>query len=135
MDQNTTLASIAQQSIVTVASELAETAEDAKEHKLHQTLLDQEIFQGVVCGLISIFNENVEDNDEIIDSYKDNDGDKASKQLDEDDNVTAVVEKITSSTEATAKPSSPTSTVLKNYDNGGMNLAKMVCLMVRYFVI
>lgn len=123
LDQNTTLASIAQQSIVTVAAELAETLPNSEKYELHQALLDQEIFQGIVCGLIDIFSEKQQDNGEIIDSYND----------DKQPEVTAVVEK-TDDPETTTKLSSviasTTNNILKNYDNGGINLAKMVCLMV-----
>jgi len=49
--------------------------------------------------------------------------------------TTAVVEKLPSA--AVDDPisvivSSATSTLIKNYDNGGVNLAKMVCLMVGF---
>lgn len=133
LDQNTTLASIAQQSIVNVASELADTPKDSDKYTLHQSLLHYEIYRGIILGLMDIVNsENKEQND-------------GQQSLDEEmdlgvldslqpTSTTAVVEKVpankSNNSEISAIISSATSAVLKQYDDGGINLAKMVCLMV-----
>jgi hypothetical protein len=132
LDQNTTLASIAQQSIVAVAAELAETQPDSERYALHQALLNSEIFEGVVLGLISIFSEKTKEN-----------GSQSDEKEAPIDTVTVaessiitteVVEKIPAPIDSTLSTaiSTATSSILKNYDSGGVNLAKMVCLMVRY---
>lgn len=133
LDQNTTLASIAQQSIVNVASELADTPKDSDKYTLHQSLLHYEIYRGIILGLMDIVNsENKEQND-------------GQQSLDEEmdlgvldslqpTSTTAVVEKVpankSNNSEISAIISSATSAVLKQYDDGGINLAKMVCLML-----
>ncbi|GAN10190.1 protein phosphatase 4 regulatory subunit 1 [Mucor ambiguus] len=158
LDQNTTLASIAQQSVVTLAAELADTAQGSEKYALHQALLDVEIFQGVVLGLISIFSGKQQQQQKDSD---DSDGEeqgtnstftteKVSKAGDSENmditvldalashentnTTTAVVEKKLPSTTVddpiNTIISSATSTLIKNYDNGGVNLAKMVCLML-----
>lgn len=160
LDQNTTLASIAQQSVVTLAAELADTAYGSEKYALHQALLDVEIFQGVVLGLISIFSgrqqqQQQKDTDDSDDEQQGTDststvetapaaaaGDKENMNItvldapEGNNTTTAVVEKKLPSTSVVDDPintivSSATSTLIKNYDNGGVNLAKMVCLMVR----
>lgn len=154
LDQNTTLASIAQQSVVTLAAELADTAYGSEKYALHQALLDVEIFQGVVLGLISIFSgkQQQKDADDSDDEQQGTDststaetapaaGDKENTAIavldapESNSTTTAVVEKKLPSTSVddpiNTIVSSATSTLIKNYDNGGVNLAKMVCLMVR----
>lgn len=156
LDQNTTLASIAQQSVVTLAAELADTIQGSDKYALHQALLNMEIFEGVVLGLISIFSrkqqqqqKDSDDSDE--EQQKTNSastevtepkfGDKENMDITvldalvspESNTTTAVVEKLPSTAvndPISAIVSSATSTLIKNYDNGGANLAKMVCLMV-----
>lgn len=156
LDQNTTLASIAQQSVVTLAAELADTPRESEKYNLHQALLNFEIFQGVVLGLISIFSGNLlqqqkqKDDDESDDGQQQDMNTKtttSSSDTSDKDNMditvldapvnnttTAVVEKkspTTNTSEINNIVSAATSTLTKNYDNGGVNLAKMVCLMVR----
>ncbi|CAO3606909.1 unnamed protein product [Mucor fragilis] len=153
LDQNTTLASIAQQSVVTLAAELADTAYGSEKYALHQALLDVEIFQGVVLGLISIFSgkQQQKDADDSDDEQQGTDststaetapaaGDKENTAIavldapESNSTTTAVVEKKLPSTSVddpiNTIVSSATSTLIKNYDNGGVNLAKMVCLML-----
>lgn len=106
LDQNTTLASIAQQSIVTVAAGLADTPKESEKYQFHQYLLNHEIFEGIILGLMDIVNNG---NDQ-----EEQDG-----------------ENKTHDKSATTAVGSVTSTVVKQYDDGGINLAKMVCLMVK----
>lgn len=166
LDQNTTLASIAQQSVVTLAAELADTPRESEKYTLHQALLNVEIFQGVVLGLISIFSGNQQqqqqqkDDDESDDEQRQDtnttttttttitsSSSSSSSDTNDKDNMditvldapvnnttTAVVEKkppTTNTSEINNIVSAATSILIKNYDNGGVNLAKMVCLMVR----
>lgn len=114
MDQNTTLASIAQQSIVTVASELADTVKDSDKYKFHQSLLHHEIYQGIIMGLMSIVNSG-----KVLEENKDVDED-GETDIGESNNNKEITTAISNATES----------VLKHYDDGGINLAKMVCLMV-----
>lgn len=156
LDQNTTLASIAQQSVVTLAAELADTTQGSEKYALHQALLNVEIFEGVVLGLISIFSgkqqlqqKDSDDSDEeqqktnsaSTEAAQPKPGDKENMDITvldalaspESNTTTAVVEKLPSAAvddPISAIVSSATSTLIKNYDNGGVNLAKMVCLMV-----
>ncbi|KAI8068870.1 armadillo-type protein [Thamnidium elegans] len=104
LDQNTTLASIAQQSIVTVAAGLADTPKESEKYQFHQYLLHHEIFEGIILGLMDIVNNgnNQEEHDDENKTH--------------DKSATTI--------------SSVTSTVVKQYDDGGINLAKMVCLML-----
>ncbi|KAL7327508.1 hypothetical protein PS15p_205927 [Mucor circinelloides] len=156
LDQNTTLASIAQQSVVTLAAELADTTQGSEKYALHQALLNVEIFEGVVLGLISIFSgkqqlqqKDSDDSDEeqqktnsaSTEAAEPKPGDKENMDITvldalaspESNTTTAVVEKLPSAAvddPISAIVSSATSTLIKNYDNGGVNLAKMVCLML-----
>jgi hypothetical protein len=156
LDQNTTLASIAQQSVVTLAAELADTPRESEKYILHQALLNVEIFQGVVLGLISIFSGNQLQQQQKDESESDDEQQQdinttavtTSSDINDKDNMditvlddpvnnttTAVVEKKSSTantSEINNIVSAATSTLTKNYDNGGVNLAKMVCLMVRF---
>ncbi|KAI8639234.1 armadillo-type protein [Parasitella parasitica] len=151
LDQNTTLASITQQSVVTIAAELAETAEGSEKYALHQMLLNAEIFQGIVLGLINIFSgrqqqQNVNESDdeqqpqdakpiEISDA---NDKENiintpvpdAPASTTVNNTTTAVVEKKPPENIANNVALAATSALTKNYDHGGVNLAKMVCLML-----
>jgi hypothetical protein len=113
LDQNTTLASIAQQSIVTVASELADTIKDSDKYKFHQSLLHYEIYQGIILGLMEIVNSG---NKIVEENHMEEDGET---DLGDSNNK-----------EMSAAISNATAAVLKHYDDGGINLAKMVCLMV-----
>ncbi|KAL9549431.1 hypothetical protein MBANPS3_005213 [Mucor bainieri] len=160
LDQNTTLASIAQQSVVTLAAELADTTQGSEKYALHRALLDVEIFQGVVLGLISIFSgdqqqQQQKDSDDSDDEQQGTDSASAKEAVSKAGNkenmditvldaavsshetntaTTAVVEKKLPSNTVddpiNTIVSSATSTLIKNYDNGGVNLAKMVCLML-----
>lgn len=145
MDQNTALASIAQQSVVAVAAELAETRPDSDKYTLHQTLLNNEIFEGVVLGLISIFSDKTkeyDDNDEqpITENNNQNASGEKEKGIDtvtvetSSETTTAIVEKASTPVESSISTaiSIATCSILKNYDSGGVNLAKMVCLMVTF---
>ncbi|GAA5815755.1 hypothetical protein MFLAVUS_009270 [Mucor flavus] len=105
LDQNTTLASIAQQSIVTVATGLADTPKESEKYQFHQYLLHHEIFEGIILGLMDIVNNG--------NNQEEQDG-----------------ENKTHDKSATTAVGSVTSTVVKQYDDGGINLAKMVCLML-----
>lgn len=67
LDQNTTLASLAQQSVVTVATELAKTPKHDKNYALHNALLEEEIYKGVVLGLLEMFNNTPEENENYDD--------------------------------------------------------------------
>ncbi|CAO3616526.1 unnamed protein product [Mucor hiemalis] len=133
LDQNTTLASIAQQSIVNVASELADTAKDSDKYQLHQSLLNCEIYKGIILGLMDIVNNSNKDCDDGFKSAED-EIDMGASDTFQPTSTTAVVEKVASTksnnTEISAIISSATSAVLKQYDDGGINLAKMVCLML-----
>lgn len=172
LDQNTTLASIAQQSIVTVAAELAETAQDNARCEFNQALLNAEIYEGIILGLISIVNsgstlqqqqkEEEEEKEtkggvqEDVDMVAIGDttaNDKTSTGVmesfsvastaapdapttskDDNTNTTAAVVETKPNTvgELSSVISSATTAVLKHYDDGGINLAKMVCLMVSF---
>lgn len=104
---------------------------DSEKYKLHQTLLDQEIFQGVVCGLVAIFSEKQEDNGDIIDSYKEDETTTTTTTAEpEDINPEKTMPDPETTTKFPSTITSTTNTILKNYDNGGINLAKMVCLML-----
>jgi hypothetical protein len=143
LDQNTTLASIAQQSVVAVAAELAETHPDSEKYELRQALLNSEIFEGVVLGLISIFSDKTKDEDKNEVAVTNNNTDDNEMRIDVVTVVgessvttsTAVVEKIPTpvvDNSISTVISTATCSILKNYDSGGVNLAKMVCLMVRF---
>ena len=53
--QNTTLTSIIQQSLVTVAMELADTPPDSDQYQLHQAILRKEIYEDILEGLTTLF--------------------------------------------------------------------------------
>lgn len=136
LDQNTTLASIAQQSIVTVAAELADTPESSEQYEFNQMLLNSEIFQGIILGLISIVNsgnqsQDLEEKGVDIATLVEN----GTANL-MDSFSTAIVEKVPlDKTPENKVITSATNAVLKHYDDGGINLAKMVCLMVHTLCI
>lgn len=69
LDQNSSLASLGQQCIVSVASELASKG---KQHELYRDLLDTEIFEGVVLGLMAIVDGKPRqgDYDQALDNEK-----------------------------------------------------------------
>ncbi|KAI7878973.1 ARM repeat-containing protein [Lichtheimia hyalospora FSU 10163] len=69
LDQNSSLASLGQQCIVSVASELASKA---KHHELYRDLLDTEIFEGVVLGLMAIVDGKPRqgDYDQALDNHE-----------------------------------------------------------------
>ncbi|KAI7893280.1 armadillo-type protein [Mucor mucedo] len=132
LDQNTTLASIAQQSIVTVAAELADTPKSSEQYEFNQSLLNNEIFQGIILGLISIVNSGNQQED--LEEEKEMDMatvvEKGTANV-MDSFSTAIVEKVPlDKTPENKVISSATNAVLKHYDDGGINLAKMVCLML-----
>lgn len=132
LDQNTTLASIAQQSIVTVAAELADTPKSSDQYEFHQWLLNSEIFQGIILGLISIVNSGSQE-DDLDEKEMDMATivEKGTANLMDSFSTTAIIEKVPlDKTPENKVISSATNAVLKNYDDGGINLAKMVCLMV-----
>ena len=108
LDQNTTLASIAQQSIVVVASGLSSPDLKPEMYNACQSLLEHEIYRGIILGLMRIVQ-----------------GENKAKNM-----TTSSEEESEESSDISAMISSATSSVLKQYDDGGVNLAKMVCLMV-----
>lgn len=137
LDQNTTLASVAQQSIVTVAAELADTPKISEKYEFNQLLLNSEIFQGIILGLISIVNSGNQNDD-----LEEKELDMATIVENGTANVldsfsTTIVENELPLDKTPEKKviSSATNAVLKHYDDGGINLAKMVCLMVHILFI
>ncbi|KAI9315825.1 armadillo-type protein [Dichotomocladium elegans] len=70
LDQNSSLASLGQQCIVSVASELA-SPRDGENALLYKHLLDSEIFEGVVLGLMGIVDgkSRQSDYDDLQDSH------------------------------------------------------------------
>lgn len=73
LDQNSSLASLGQQCIVSVASELASKG---KHHELYRDLLDTEIFEGVVLGLMAIVDGKPRqgDYDQALDNHEKSSG-------------------------------------------------------------
>ncbi|KAI9499520.1 armadillo-type protein [Zychaea mexicana] len=106
LDQNSSLASLAQQCIVSVATELA-SAKRTEDEGLHKKLLDVEIFEGVVLGLMAIVNKSSRqsDSDQSQDGSGNQDGvyDEASGYMNHHPSADEI-------------------------DQGEVNLAKMMCL-------
>ncbi|KAI9357464.1 armadillo-type protein [Pilaira anomala] len=122
LDQNTTLASIAQQSIVAVAAELANTPKTFEKFDFHQHLLNHEIFEGIILGLMHIIHSGNQKEDE-----------KNNQEHHETDlDIATIIEKGTTNVmdSFSEKKSHDITTNTKQYDDGGINLAKMVCLML-----
>ncbi|RCH88886.1 Serine/threonine-protein phosphatase 4 regulatory subunit 1 [Rhizopus stolonifer] len=142
LDQNTTLASITQQSVVAVATELADTPKDSDRYRLNHDILNYEIFDGIVVQLIHIFKgkETKEDEEEEGITGKDSPTitpdtlvtNNSSIQLNgvKDTTNKAKKEELITNNDLSIEISSGTNVLLKNYDNGGVNLAKMSCLML-----
>ncbi|KAI9275586.1 armadillo-type protein [Phascolomyces articulosus] len=105
LDQNSSLASLAQQCIVSVATELA-AGKGTEDEELYRKLLDVEIFEGVVLGLMSIVGKSRQlENDQSQDGSGNQDGvyDEASGFMNHHPSADEV-------------------------DQGEINLAKMMCL-------
>ncbi|KAI8099944.1 armadillo-type protein [Halteromyces radiatus] len=140
LDQNSNLASLGQQCIVSVAAELASTPPDSERAALDRYLLDTEIFDGVVMGLMDIVEGKInnEENDEQ--------GEQGTKNTDNEEeglsaNLSAAsLDKDSFSSSSTttgvirrpsATPGFESSSMTQPSDDsrqGEMNLAKMMCL-------
>ncbi|KAI8997081.1 armadillo-type protein [Pilobolus umbonatus] len=118
LEQNTSLASLAQQAIVAIAFKLADTPTTADNYQVDQKLLDTEIYDGILVGLLDIIHGR-----KLLDSF--------SSDINEDESIYSIKPKgndifLLRSPSIADKKINKT----KQYDEGGLNLAKMVCLML-----
>ena len=106
LDQNSSLASLAQQCIVSVATELA-AGKGTEDEELYKQLLDVEIFEGVVLGLMGIVGKSRQ-----LENDQSQDGSSGNQDFDE---ASGFMNHHPSADEV---------------DQGEINLAKMMCLSV-----
>ncbi|KAI7849453.1 armadillo-type protein [Circinella umbellata] len=104
LDQNSSLASLAQQCIVSVATELA-AGKGTEDEELYKQLLDVEIFEGVVLGLMGIVGKSRQ-----LENDHPQDGSSGNQDFDE---ASGFMNHHPSADEV---------------DQGEINLAKMMCL-------
>lgn len=114
LDQNSNLASLGQQCIVSVATELV-SAKGTKDEELFKTLLETEIFDGIVLGLVSIIEGRQHPHD-----YEQRENEHGER-----DESTGVVGSGFDETGGFMSHSSA-----DELDQGAINLAKMMCLSV-----
>ncbi|KAI7900271.1 armadillo-type protein [Cokeromyces recurvatus] len=141
LDQNTATASYAQQSVVTIAAELLLLADkNSEKYQFYRDLLHLEIYEGIVLGLIRIFDyklsedeTNYSDHRQLSESIYNEDSSVLGKT------ASSIMLKNEESEGNYQKgghfsilvPSVATNFILhNNYDHSGINLAKMVCLML-----
>ncbi|KAI8389312.1 armadillo-type protein [Blakeslea trispora] len=104
LSQNASLTSAMQQSLVTVAMELAETPPNSARYQLHQTILQKEIFEDILGGLTTLFR------------FKQA---SANTTSEDENNRDSISKHTTINTE-----------LFLNHDNSITNLAKMVYSML-----
>ncbi|KAI9476331.1 MAG: armadillo-type protein [Benjaminiella poitrasii] len=131
LDQNTALASYAQQSVVTIAAELLLLAsKNTAKHAFYHDLLQTEIYEGIVLGLIGIFDNDKKMMDEDTESVSESSG-SITTSFGSGDMISHTLNPNSGHPDQLSMMiSSVTNSILKNYDHGGVNLAKMVCLML-----
>ncbi|KAI9306791.1 armadillo-type protein [Cunninghamella echinulata] len=149
LDQNSNLASLGQQCIVSVAAELASTPQESKRGELDQYLLDTEIFDGIVMGLIDIVEGKLQHRIPNIDENDNdtlNNGGESDDMKQQEDHLSADLS-ATNINEASSLSSTSTVGVIRrlstapgfetsysnqpsndDIDQGEINLAKMMCL-------
>ncbi|KAI8336174.1 armadillo-type protein [Chlamydoabsidia padenii] len=135
LDQNSNLASLGQQCIVSIATELASTSPDSERAVLDRYLLDTEIFDGVILGLMDIVHGRTNHTQE---EQQHENSDK--KYKDDDDSLSANLsatsinkDSPSSGTSIIRRPSAtpgfePSSQTTDDSSQGEINLAKMTCL-------
>lgn len=151
LDQNSNLASLGQQCIVSVAAELASTPQESKRGELDQYLLDTEIFDGIVMGLIDIVEGKLQHRIPNMDENENdtpNNGGESDDMKQQEDHLSADLS-ATNINEASSLSSTSTVGVIRrlstapgfetsysnqpsndDIDQGEINLAKMMCLSV-----
>lgn len=112
LDQNSSLASLGQQCIVSVATELA-NAKETENEEYYKKLLDVEIFEGIVMGLMTIVDGRTR--------HAENDSHDM-------DNERSSEERSSNFDEGGFMGHHPSA---DDVDQGEINLAKMMCLSVR----
>jgi hypothetical protein len=131
LDQNSNLASLGQQCIVAMAEELASTPADSDRADLNRYLLDTEIFDGVLMGLMDIVHGKKTQLDKPIEEEQQEEeglsADLSAASLNKDSLTTAVIRRPS----ATPGFETNISTHEEDTRQGEINLAKMMCLMVR----
>lgn len=131
LDQNSNLASLGQQCIVAVAEELASTPADSDRADLNRYLLDSEIFDGVLMGLMDIVHGKKQ-LDKELNTEGEEEGlsaDLSAASLNKDSLTTATTGMIRRPS-ATPGFEASISTHEEDTRQGEINLAKMMCLMV-----
>lgn len=131
LDQNSNLASLGQQCIVSIATDLAASHPDSERGILDRYLLDTEIFDGVITGLMDIVHGRARSVDE--DGNKIDDDEHLSANL----SATSINNKETPTVGIMRRPSATpgfeasSQVVTDDSTQGEINLAKMTCLSVR----
>ncbi|KAL0097887.1 armadillo-type protein, partial [Phycomyces blakesleeanus] len=115
LDQNSSLATLGQQCIVSVASELA--AVTGPEEEIYRGLLETEIFEGVVMGLMPV----------VEGKSRQADDDERSRQ-NPGSNDEEVYIRRRSSASGFESSNYPHTASAEDVDQGEINLAKMMCL-------
>jgi hypothetical protein len=132
LDQNSNLASLGQQCIVSVATDLASSAPDSERGVLDRYLLDTEIFDGVITGLMDIVHGRTRHED------KTDDDEHLSANLSAtsiDNNTSKETPAVGIMRRPSATPGFEPSSVADDSTQGEINLAKMTCLSVRHIYI
>lgn len=131
LDQNSNLASLGQQCIVSVAAELASTPPDSDRAALDRFLLDTEIFDGVVMGLMDIVHGKSSIQQQQQQQQQDDDENQLSANLSATSIGTIQRRPSTTTGFESSSPAAAISPVDEDSRQGEINLAKMMCLTVR----